>query len=237
MISMDSLNRIYFDKQRCYRLIPSQFPPIHLFEDVANADEFEALYTVQMITNPRIQDEIGQIDLVPKDQRVYAVPGCGYIMAAFTHINPDGSRFSNGDYGVYYASESISTAIAETIHHKEQFLSYTNEPAQELDMRSLIADFSAELFDLTFLNKQSDPLYAKNDYRISQGLGAQIKQNQKDGLIYHSVRTQGVNFALFKPNIINQCRQGAHFSYVWNGRTIESVYQKVLKGQTTTTNI
>lgn len=237
MISMDFLNRIYFDKQRCYRLIPSQFPPIHLFEDVANADEFEALYMVQMITNPRIQDEIGQIDLVPKDQRVYSVPGCGYIMAAFTHINPDGSRFSNGDYGVYYASDSISTAIAETIYHKEQFLSYTNEPAQELDMRSLIADFSAELFDLTLLNKQSDPLYAKNDYRISQELGAQIKQNQKDGLIYHSVRTQGVNFALFKPNIINQCRQGAHFSYVWNGRTIERVYQKVLRGQTTTTNI
>ena len=119
---------------------------------MASVDEFDALFAVQMLTNPRIQDEIGLLNLVPKEQRLYAVPGCGYIMAAFTHINPDGSRFSNGDYGVYYAAESLSTAIAETIYHKELFLSFTNEPPQELDMRSLIADFSAQLFDLTPLN-------------------------------------------------------------------------------------
>lgn len=229
MIPLDSLNKSNFAKQRCYRLIPSQFPPINLFEDVADADEFEALFMVQMLTNPRIQDEIGLLDLVPKDQRLYSAPGCGYIMATFTHINPDGSRFSNGDYGIYYASNSISTAIAETIYHKEQFLSFTNEPPQELDMRSLVAEFSATLFDLTSLNKNDSPLYSPIDYNAAQIFGAQIKEKHEDGIIYHSIRSEGVNYALFKPNIIHKCQQGAHFSYVWNGEKIEMVYQKVME--------
>ncbi|RLA01353.1 MAG: RES domain-containing protein, partial [Gammaproteobacteria bacterium] len=40
-----------FDKQVCYRLINSKFPPIALFSDVADADEFEALYEIQAMTN------------------------------------------------------------------------------------------------------------------------------------------------------------------------------------------
>lgn len=228
MLYLDSMHQLSYTKQRCYRLIPSQFPPIHLFEDVACAEEFEAVFAVQMLTNPRIQDEIGILDLVPKEQRLYATPGCGFIMAAFTHINPDGSRFSNGDYGVYYASDSLTTAIAETIYHKEQFLSFTNEPAQELDMRSLVADFSATLCDLTRINKK-DPIYSPVDYCLSQNLGAQIKEKQDDGIVYHSIRTEGTNFALFKPNTINKCQQGAHFSYIWNGEKIDKVYKKAIK--------
>lgn len=226
---LDSLHTVSFTQERCYRLIPSQFPPIHLFEDVASADEFETLFAVQMLTNPRIQEEIGQINRVPKEQRLFAVPGCGYVMAAFTHINPDGSRFSNGDYGIYYAADTLETAIAETVYHKELFLSYTNEPAQELDMRSLIAQFNAELFDLTLFDL-GDPVYSKEDYRVSQEIGAQIKEKLSDGAMYHSVRTiAGKNFALFKPNLILKCYQGAHFSYVWNGEKIASVYQKMIK--------
>jgi len=227
MLSITNLNKIPFKKQRCYRLIPSQFPPIHLFEDVASPEEFDALFAIQMLTNPRIQDEIGFINLVPTDQRLYAVPGCGYIMAAFTHINPDGSRFSNGDYGVYYAANSITTAIAETRYHKERFLSYTNEPPQEFDMRSLIADFSAQLFDLTALDKANSSVYAIEDYHQSQQLGAQIKEQQEDGFYYHSVRAEGYNYALFKPNTLHQCVQGAHFGYIWDGQQIAHIYKKV----------
>ncbi|ARG97287.1 RES family NAD+ phosphorylase [Legionella micdadei] len=227
----DKLNKLFFTNQRCYRLIPSKFPPIHLFEDVADEEDFAALYAVQALTNPRIQDEIGDISLVPEGERLYAAPGSGYVMAAFTHINPDGSRFSNGDYGVYYASESLDTAIAETVYHRERFLSYTQEPAQEIDMRTLIAEFSADLYDLLSLNKSEHPLYSLNDYSISQALGAEIKKRSEDGLVYHSVRAVGPdnkNFALFKPKTIHHCIQGTHYSYVWTGEKISAVYKKTL---------
>ncbi|WP_298625077.1 RES family NAD+ phosphorylase [uncultured Legionella sp.] len=229
MVTLASLNKITFALQRCYRVIPSQFPPIHLFEDVASPEEYDALFAIQMLTNPRIQEEIGLLDLVPKEQRLYAVPGCGYVMAAFTHINPNGSRFSNGDYGIYYAAESLNTAIAETVYHKELFLSFTNEPPQELAMRSLVAEFSADLFDLTPLDKKNSPVYSPVDYSQSQLLGTQIKEQQEAGLIYHSVRSEGTNYALFKPNTIHKCQQGVHLSYVWDGEKIATVYQKIIK--------
>ena len=111
MITVNSLSNTHFIKQRCYRLIPSKFPPIHLFEDVASDEDFAALFAIQALTNPRIQDDIGDLSLIPEGERLFAVPGCGFVMAAFTHVNPDGSRFSNGDYGIYYASESLDTAI------------------------------------------------------------------------------------------------------------------------------
>lgn len=224
------LSQRAFSKQRCFRLIPSRFPPIALFEDVASQDEFEALYAVQALTNPRIQDEIGNLALLPVDDRVYGIPGCSFVMAAFTHINPDGSRFSSGDYGIYYASEQVETAIAETIYHRERFLSYTQEPPQEIAMRTLVAEFNAALCDLLTVDK-THPVYSLNNYNAGQELGAQIKQNQDDGLVYHSVRAEGKNFALFKAKLIQQCTQGAHYGYVWDGERISTVYQKEIVKQ------
>lgn len=229
MTSLDSLSKKNFAKHRCYRLIPSKFPPIHLFEDVANEEDFSALFAIQALTNPRIQDEIGDLSLVPEEERLYAVPGCGFVMAAFTHVNPNGSRFSNGDYGIYYASKSLDTAIAETIFHRERFLNYTKEPEQDIDMRTLVAEFSADLYDLLDLNKEDHSLYSPTDYRVSQVLGMELKRRGEEGFVYHSVRTLGtndINYALFKPKLIHQCVQSTHYCYVWNGEKISAVYKK-----------
>lgn len=229
MITVNSLSKTHFIKQRCYRLIPSKFPPIHLFEDVASDEDFAALFTIQALTNPRIQDEIGDLSLIPEGERLFAVPGCSFVMAAFTHVNPDGSRFSNGDYGIYYASESLDTAIKETVFHRERFLKYTKEPEQELDMRTLIADFSADLYDLLSFDRKEHALYSPKDYSLSQTLGAEVKRQSGDGLVYHSVRTlepNDKNYALFKPRSIHHCTQGTHYCYVWNGEKITTVYKK-----------
>lgn len=218
-------SQLAFQKQRCYRLIPSQFPPIPLFEDVADSSQFDALYAVQALTNPRIQDEIGNLNLLAPEERSYGIPGCSFVMAAFTHINPNGSRFSSGDYGIYYASESLDTAIAETVYHRQRFLNYTKEPAQEIDMRSLVADFNAQLINLLLLNNEH-AFYSLDNYSASQQLGASVKQHHEDGLVYHSVRAPGKNFALFKANLIKRCNQGAHYAYVWDGTKISTIYKK-----------
>ncbi len=55
-----------------------------------------------MLVNPRLRNEAGAIHLVPPEERVTG-PGATWVMAPFTHFNPNGSRFSDGTYGVYYA--------------------------------------------------------------------------------------------------------------------------------------
>jgi hypothetical protein len=100
-----------------WRIVASRYPPIHLFERLTpDPAVWDALIALEQLTNPRVRDEVGDITLVPPDERVSG-PGASYVMAPFTHINPTGSRFSDGSFGVYYAASALETAIAETIHH------------------------------------------------------------------------------------------------------------------------
>lgn len=67
-----------------YRIILSRYPQIHLFERVSNPQDWDVLYAVESLTNPRLRDEVGDIRLVPPEDRVYG-DGTSWIMAAFTH--------------------------------------------------------------------------------------------------------------------------------------------------------
>ena len=69
-------------------------------------------------------------------------------MPAFTHINPEGDRFTNGTHGVFYAGRTIETEIAKTRYYCIRFLQAISEPAQELNMRVYAVDFEAELYDI-----------------------------------------------------------------------------------------
>ena len=92
----------------CYRIIPSRFPPISLFEAVADPADLEAVYAIEAMTNDRLRDEAGELSLVPPEDRVSG-PGTSAIMAAFTHLNPVGDRFTDGSYGVFYAGLTLAT--------------------------------------------------------------------------------------------------------------------------------
>ncbi len=50
----------HFSEQHCYRLIPSKYPPINLYEDVAEPGQLEAIFAVEAITNPRLSEEVGE---------------------------------------------------------------------------------------------------------------------------------------------------------------------------------
>src|SRR5689334_8160461 len=48
--------------QPCFRTIPSRFPTIHLFERIADPADWDALYWLESLTNPRLRQEIGAIE-------------------------------------------------------------------------------------------------------------------------------------------------------------------------------
>ena len=68
------------------RIVPTRYPSIYLFDRVADAEDFDALYALEALTNDRVREEIGDIALVPPADRVFGA-GSGPIMAAFPHAS------------------------------------------------------------------------------------------------------------------------------------------------------
>src|SRR5216684_8774963 len=139
------------DWRHAWRIIASRYPPIDLFERVsANPAVWDALIELEAATNPRLREEAGEISLVPPERRIGG-PNASWVMAPFTHLNPRGSRFSDGTWGVYYAASRIETAIAETVYHFARFASDASDPPRREDMRVLVGPVRSTLHDVDTL--------------------------------------------------------------------------------------
>ena len=209
-----------------YRLIPSRFPPIGLFERVADPLDLEAVYAIEALTNPRLRQEVGEISLVPPAERMSGA-GSSPIMAAFTHLNPMGSRFTDGSYGVYYAGRTLLTAVREVSYHQGRFLSATKEPAMSIDMRCYKAAVRQPLHDLRGLADRLRGVYDPDHYGPAQALGAKLRGMQSWGVAFDSVRDAGGEcVGIFRPLALAPTVQGQHVTLQWNGEQIESWYVK-----------
>ncbi len=211
--------------QPCFRVISSRFPPIALFERVASAADWDALYWLESLTNSRLRDEVGEIELVPREERVFG-PGATVIMAAFTHLNPAGSRFADDTFGAFYAAASLATSIAETRYHRELFLKATHERPTELDMRTYLADVAANFHDIRGKRDRMPEIYDPDSYVASQKLARALKLAGSNGIAFDSVRHAGGQcLAIYRPRLIQNLRQGTHLRYVWDGTSISRVYE------------
>lgn len=212
----------------CIRIVPSRFPPVDLFERVADPADLEAIYEVEALTNDRLREEVGDLALVPPEDRVVG-PGASYIMAPFTHLAPGGGRFTDGTFGAYYTASNRATAVAETCYHRARFMAATSEPPIELEMRVLEATLSAVLHDVRPLTIDRPELYLSEEYRPPQALGRQLRAAGSNGIIYRSVRLPaGECAAVFRPRALSDCRQAEHLIYFWDGTRISAVFEKRL---------
>jgi RES domain-containing protein len=206
--------------------VPSRFPPIDLFERVADPADLEAVIAVESLSNDRLRDEVGEIALVPPGDRVSGA-GASYIMAPFTHVNPEGGRFSDGARGAYYAARELATAVAETAYHRARFLAATRERAMRLDMRVLEATLDAPMHDVRGMRASRPDLYASDDYAAPQALARGLRAEGSWGVVYASVRREGGEcVAVFRPPALTRCRQTGHLVYEWDGERIAQVYEK-----------
>lgn len=203
-----------------YRLVNSKFPPIGLFDDVADLEEFEALYALQALTNPRLRTEAGDLGLIPWEEIPFGIRGCSYATAPFTHVNPDGSRFSDGSFGVLYIAESLGVAIAEVKHHQQAY--WQRVPALHYErfvFRGLKCMFSEQGCRDGLAVAPAHPIYAPDDYIASRALGMHLRKQRCPGLRYHSVRHPGAAcWALLTPRYASEIIQTVHLEMIWNGR-------------------
>ena len=207
------------------RIIRSAFPPIDLFEDIADPADWPLLISAEQKTNPRIMATIGNLDLVPEGRRVGG-SGASYLMAPFTHVSMDRpSRFTDGSYGVLYVGIVFETALFETIHHHARFMTRTVEaPGWTSQFRELVLSVSADLHDLRVAEVSSQAALAPDSYAAARALAVTLKAEGSNGLIYPSVRhPAGECVALFYPDCALNPIQGRHLDYHWDGARVDLV--------------
>jgi hypothetical protein len=205
------------------RIIRSLYPPIDLFEDIADPEDWPLLIAAEQKTNPRLMERLGALDLVPPGRRVSG-PGATFLMAPFTHVSPDRpSRFTAGTYGVFYVARAFETALLETLYHHARFMARTREaPGWTSQFRELVLDIEAPLHDLRGGNSAFQPALDPDDYADAQKLAAALRAASSEGLAYPSPRDpNGECAALFYPDRASNLVQGRHLDYHWNGERVD----------------
>ena len=200
-----------------HRIIRTLYPPVWLFEDIADPADWELIASAEAKTNPRVRDQIGDLSLVPAARRV-AGPTASLAMSPFTHVSPDRPRwFSDGRYGVWYCGDRFEVALMETAHHFERFMRRTEEPAGDAQYRELTARVAGSLHDL----RRGDHSHAldPDDWSAGQALARSLLNAGSDGIVYPSVRfPAGQAAALFWPDLIRlPVTQARTLQYHWDG--------------------
>ena len=220
-----SFTTVTLDLENAYRIIPSKYPPIDLFEDLtSDPEDWELLIELEMAVNPRLRDDVGEISLVPPESRITG-PGASIVMAPFTHLNPLGSRFTDGSYGIYYAGDRFETALKETIHHLSRRLKAGTAAVDDLDQRVYVGEITGNFVDLTGDPTAAADLLDPDSYANSQPFAKTIRTEGSDGILYPSVRDPGQRaVAAFWPNVVAIPSQERHLRYHWDGSRISKYF-------------
>lgn len=193
--------------QPSYRLIPSRFPPIGLFDTVATTADAEAVMELAGWTNDRLVKE--RLARLPANEWAFGRTNSSIVMAAFLHAAPSGGRFNGPELGAWYASASPTTAIAEVGHHLRREALARGLEAMQRVYRSYSARIEGSYRDI----RGAEPeLHASDSYAAGQGFGEALRAAGEDGVLYDSVRHRGgSNVCAYRPSKVLDVAHAEHF--------------------------
>jgi len=193
-----------------YRLIPSQFPPIGLFDTVANSADLEAVMELAGWTNDRLVVE--RIRRLPRNEWIYGVPNASIVMAAFLHVAPGGMHFNGPELGAWNAADDIRTAAAEAGHHLRRGTVARSITLMSRRYRAYMSTLLGDYVDISGQQKARPELYAHNSYEASQNFGENVRASDGAGILYDSLRRRGgLNVVSHRPRNITEIVQADHF--------------------------
>jgi hypothetical protein len=193
-----------------YRLIPSRFPPIGLFDTVATAADLAAVMDLVGWTNDRLIVE--RVARLPQSEWVYGTPNASIVMAAFLHVASGGMRFNGPDLGAWYASDDVRTAAAEVGHHLRRETVARSVDTLRRTYRTYTATLLGDYLDIREQQAQYPEVYASDRYDASQKFGEEVRSSGGAGILYTSLRRKsGINVVAFRTRNITDVVQEDHF--------------------------
>lgn len=193
-----------------WRLIPSRFPPIGLFDTVATAADLDAVMDLAGWTNDRLVAE--RIARLPAGERVYGRPNASIVMASFLHVAPGGMRFNGPDLGAWYAAAHLTTAVAEVAHHLRREAVATGARTVSRQYRVYTARLEGDYLDIRGQQAARPQVYASDDYAAGQVLGETVRAGGGAGILFDSLRhAGGVNVVAHRPRNVQDVTQGDHY--------------------------
>ena len=193
-----------------FRLIPSRFPPIGLFDTVATPADLAAAMELAGWTNDRLVAE--RVARLPRFEWVHGRPNASIVMAAFLHVPPLGNRFNGPDLGAWYAAAALPTAAAEVAHHLRREAVATSVPLMRRQFRCYQARLDGRFVDIRGRREQRPEVHDPVRYTASQAFGERARADGHAGIVWDSLRHRGGVCAVsFRPTMILDVTQTDHF--------------------------
>lgn len=199
----------------CYRLIPSRFPPVAVYEGLVANDRLDALAELEALTNPRLKSEARLARSAEAGQNAHRLQN--WNLAPFAYGNPEGSTFFGEECSCMELAEDRQTALAVAVARRERFLGRTNEAPIGLDMRLLRTPVHGSFWDLR-------PLGVITCRDLQLEIGSKVLQGMDGILFCTGERPSGVSLSVLNGACLGRSLQATHYRFVWDGTKISVLY-------------
>lgn len=206
---------------------PAMAPLVDTPEELDFLAEIEALTSARQTGELPVPDGIHPLEL-QNERHGY---GWTYVNAAFCYTRADGGRFNGPERGAWYAAygeDAARTTQAEVAFHLTRELEATGCFQNITAYRELLAGFTTRFHDLSGLEGEvclgPDPATA---YPAGQSLARSILAAGGHGVLYPSARKSGGRcLAAFRPNLVQNIRQGETWVFEWSGSRESVISQR-----------
>lgn len=212
----DELGPIIAWSGETFRLIPSRFPPVSVYEGLAANDRIDALVEVENLTNPRLQSQARIAKAAGEDPSTSARLQ-NWNLAPFAYGNPEGSTFFDQERPCMEVATDRQTALAISVARRQRFLKRTSEAPIGLDMRMFKTPVEGRFIDLRGLEANEVQSRARE-------LGKLVGDNV-DGVIFRPFERQTATaISVLNGGALKPTLQTVHYRYQWNGERISLLY-------------
>ncbi len=210
---------------QAYRLIPSRFPPVSVYEGLIANDRQEEIVAAENLTNPRLRS-FGRLQQATKGDAGADPRLQNWNLAPFAYGNPDGSTFFGEQRPCLELAFDRQTALAVSVAKRATFMEATEQAPIGLDMRMLCTPVSGMFWDLR--DVQDSP--AARGMQQRREIGARMPEGAQ-GILFRPIeRPVGTCAAIVTGDVLQRTQQTVHFRYVWDGRRISELYSFDKKG-------